>query len=44
MKRETAKAKHKAYEELYDSLERKGEKYLYRLERKKDQAGMDVQQ
>ena len=35
VKREVAKAKHKAYEELYDRLDTKGEKDLYRLARQK---------
>ena len=40
-----AKAKHKAYEELYDRLDTKeGEKDLYRLVRQRNQAGKDVQQ
>ena len=40
-----AKAKHKAYEDLYDRLDTKeGEKDLYRLARQRNQAGKDVQQ
>ena len=40
-----AKAKHKAYEELYDRLDTKeGEKDLYRLAGQRNQAGKDVQQ
>ena len=45
VKREVAKAKHKAYEELYDRLDTKEEeKDLYRLARQRNQAGKDVQQ
>ena len=45
MKRKVAKAKHKAYEELYDKLDtKKEEKYLYKLGRHRNQAGKDVQQ
>ncbi|XP_062866594.1 uncharacterized protein LOC134329279, partial [Trichomycterus rosablanca] len=44
-KREVAKAKQKAYEELYGRLDTKeGEKDLYRLARQRNQAGKDVQQ
>ena len=44
-KKEVAKAKEKAYEELYDRLETKeGEKELYRLAKQRDRAGKDVQQ
>ena len=40
-----AKAKHKAYEELYDRLDKKeGEKDLYRRAIQRNQAGKDVQQ
>ena len=45
MKREVAKAKHKAYEELNDKLDTKyGEKDLYSLAKQRNQAGKDVQQ
>ena len=41
---EVAKAKGKAYEELYEKLDTKeGEKDLYRLARQKDRQGRDVQ-
>ena len=48
MRRETkegvAKAKSKAYDELYDWLDTNdGEKTLYRLARQRHQAGKDVQ-
>ena len=44
-KREVAKARAKAYEDLYLNLDTKeGEKDLYRLARVRDQAGKDVQQ
>ena len=42
---EVAKAKSKAYDELYEELDTKeGEKTLYRLARQRHQAGKDVQQ
>ncbi|KAF7702306.1 hypothetical protein C0J45_23141 [Silurus meridionalis] len=45
VKRDVAKAKKKAYEELYKRLDTKGgEKDLYRLARQRDQAGKDVLQ
>ncbi|KAK3545555.1 hypothetical protein QTP70_008158 [Hemibagrus guttatus] len=45
VKREVSKAKQKAYDELYTSLDtREGEKDLYRLARQRDQDGKDVQQ
>ncbi|XP_051783710.1 uncharacterized protein LOC127527824 [Erpetoichthys calabaricus] len=45
VKTEVAKAKEKAYDELYERLDTKeGEKDLYRLARQRDQAGKDVQQ
>ncbi|KAK3535500.1 hypothetical protein QTP70_016924 [Hemibagrus guttatus] len=45
VKREVSKAKQKAYDELYTRLDnREGEKNLYRLARKSDQDGKDVQQ
>ncbi|KAK3574056.1 hypothetical protein QTP86_001329 [Hemibagrus guttatus] len=45
LKREVSKAKQKAYEELYTRLDtREGEKDLYRLARKRDRDGKDVQQ
>ncbi|KAK3567837.1 hypothetical protein QTP86_027362, partial [Hemibagrus guttatus] len=45
VKREVSKAKQKAYEELYTRLDtREGEKDLYRLARKRDRDGKDVQQ
>ena len=44
-KKEVAKAKNKAYDELYDVLDTKeGENTLYRLARQRHQAGKDVQQ
>ena len=44
-KREVAKAKKKAYDELYEKLDiKEGEKELYRLARQRDQAGKDVLQ
>ena len=44
-KREVAKAKSKAYDELYEVLDTmEGEKTLYRLARRRHQAGKDVQQ
>ena len=44
-KREVAKAKKKAYDELYEKLDTKeGEKDLYRLARQRDRAGKDVLQ
>ena len=44
-KKEVAKAKSKAYDELYEELDTKeGEKTLYRLARQRHQAGKDVQQ
>ena len=44
-KREVAKAKNKAYDELYEKLDTKeGEKDLYRLARQRDRAGKDVLQ
>ncbi|KAJ8333822.1 hypothetical protein SKAU_G00411410 [Synaphobranchus kaupii] len=44
-KREVAKAKERAFSELYKRLDTKeGEKDLYRLSRQRDQAGKDVQQ
>ena len=44
-KKEVAKAKSKAYDELYEGLDTKeGEKTLYRLARQRHQAGKDVQQ
>ena len=43
-KREVAKARAKAYDDLYGKLETKeGEKELYRLARQRDRAGKDVQ-
>lgn len=40
-----AKAKQKAYDELYDRLDTKeGEKDLYRLARQRDRDGKDVKQ
>ncbi|KAI5094885.1 beta-ureidopropionase [Silurus meridionalis] len=45
VKRDVAKAKEKAYEELYERLNTKeGEKDLYRLARQRDRAGKDVLQ
>ena len=45
VKREVAKAKEKADDELYEKLETKeGEKELYRLARQRDRASKDVQQ
>ena len=45
VKREVAKAKEKAYDELYANLSTKeGEKDLYRLARQRDRAAKDVQQ
>ncbi|KAI5106486.1 hypothetical protein C0J45_4183, partial [Silurus meridionalis] len=45
VKRDVAKAKEKAYEELYKRLDTKeGEKELYRLARQRDRAGKDVLQ
>ncbi|KAI5089396.1 hypothetical protein C0J45_20804 [Silurus meridionalis] len=45
VKRDVAKAKEKAYEELYKRLDTKeGEKDLYRLARQRDRAGKDVLQ
>ncbi|KAJ8347031.1 hypothetical protein SKAU_G00284320 [Synaphobranchus kaupii] len=45
VKREVAKAKERAFSELYKRLDTKeGEKDLYRLARQRDQAGKDVQQ
>ncbi|KAJ8375265.1 hypothetical protein SKAU_G00058450 [Synaphobranchus kaupii] len=44
-KREVAKAKERAFSELYKRLDTKeGEKELFRLARQRDQAGKDVQQ
>ena len=44
-KKGVAKAKSKAYDELYEGLDTKeGEKTLYRLSRQRHQAGKDVQQ
>ena len=44
-KKEVAKAKSKAYDELYEGLDTKeGEKTLYRLARQRHQAGKDVHQ
>ena len=44
-KRDGAKAKQKAYDELYESLDTKeGENDLYPLARQMDRAGKDVQQ
>ena len=44
-KKEVAKAKNNAYDELYQELDSKeGERTLYRLARKRHQAGKDVQQ
>ena len=43
-KRDVAKAKAEAYDELYDRLDtEEGEKDLYRLARQRDRAGKDVQ-
>ena len=43
--REVAKAKHRAYEVLYDMLDTKeGEKDLYRLATQRNQAGKEQQQ
>ena len=43
-KKEVAKAKSKAYDELHEGLDTKdGEKTLYRLARQRHQAGTDVQ-
>ncbi|KAI5610690.1 hypothetical protein C0J50_11966, partial [Silurus asotus] len=45
VKRDVAKVKEKAYEELYERLDTKeGEKDLYRLARQRDRAGKDVLQ
>ncbi|KAI5099069.1 hypothetical protein C0J45_11208, partial [Silurus meridionalis] len=45
VKRDVAKAKEKAYEELYVKLDNKeGENDLYRLARQRDRAGKDVLQ
>ncbi|KAK3567338.1 hypothetical protein QTP86_019605, partial [Hemibagrus guttatus] len=45
VKSEVSKAKQKAYDELYTRLDtREGEKDLYRLARKRDRDGKDVQQ
>ncbi|KAK3515337.1 hypothetical protein QTP70_017194, partial [Hemibagrus guttatus] len=45
VKREVSKAKQKAYDELYTRLDtREGEKDLYRLARRRDRDGKDVQQ
>ncbi|KAI5627545.1 hypothetical protein C0J50_12902, partial [Silurus asotus] len=45
VKRDVAKAKKKAYEELYERLDTKeGEKDLYRLARQRERAGKDVLQ
>ncbi|KAK3556631.1 hypothetical protein QTP70_010825 [Hemibagrus guttatus] len=45
VKREVSKAKQKAYDEFYTRLDtREGEKDLYRLARKRDRDGKDVQQ
>ena len=45
MKREVAKAKEKAYGELYEKLDTKeGEKDLYQFARQRDRAGKDVLQ
>ncbi|KAI5085289.1 hypothetical protein C0J45_23172 [Silurus meridionalis] len=45
VKRDAAKVKEKAYEELYERLDTKGgEKDLYRLARQRDRAGKDVLQ
>ena len=45
VKRVVAKAKGKAFDELYEKLDTKeGEKDLYRLARQRDRAGKDVQQ
>ncbi|KAK3559902.1 hypothetical protein QTP86_026425, partial [Hemibagrus guttatus] len=45
VKREVSKAKQKAYDKLYTSLDtREGEKDLYRLARQRDRDGKDVQQ
>ena len=44
VKREVAKAKAEAYDELYDRLDTaEGEKDLYRLARQRDRAGKDIQ-
>ena len=44
VKRVVAKAKGKAFDELYEKLDTKeGEKDLYRLARQRDRAGKDVQ-
>ena len=43
-KREVARAKEHAYEELYDKLETEaGQKELYRLAKQRERAGKDVQ-
>ena len=43
-KREVARAKEHAYEELYDKLETEvGQNELYRLAKQREQAGKDVQ-
>ena len=43
-KREVARAKEHAYEELYDKLETEaGQKELYRLSKQRERAGKDVQ-
>ena len=40
VKREVAKAKHRAFENLYSKLDTKeGERYLYRLSTQRNQAG-----
>ncbi|KAK3568602.1 hypothetical protein QTP86_010289 [Hemibagrus guttatus] len=45
VKRQVSKAKQKAYDELYTSLDtREGQKDLYRLARQRDRDGKDVQQ
>ena len=45
VKRVLAKAKGKAFDELFEKLDTKeGEKDLYRLTRQRDRAGKDVQQ
>ena len=43
-KKEVAKAKNNAYDELYEELDsNEGERTLYRLARQRHQAGKDVQ-
>ena len=44
-KKEVARAKNNAYDELYEELDSKeGDRTLYRLARQRHQAGKDVQQ